>query len=116
MDERLEKAFSVANYMATLSNQKRLIKEELDQKLVYYTNGGSFKVDQTLISFTKTVLDLGHTEDVVFLDVNQMPIVIDNVLDFLNNIVNVYFEAVNDYSVKVTEIKSKRKLTDIVEL
>jgi hypothetical protein len=116
MDERLEKAFEVANYMATLSNQKRLIKEELDQKLVYYTNGGSFKVDQTLISFTKTIIEFGHTEDVVLLDVNQLPIIINNVPEFLNNIVNVYFESVNDYSAKVTEIKSKRKLTDIVEL
>lgn len=116
MDERLEKAFSVANYMATLSNQKRLIKEELNQKLVYYTNGGSFKVDQTLISFTKTILDFSHTEDVVFLDMNQTPIIINNVAEFLNNVVNVYFEAVNEYSLKITEIKAKRKLTDIVEL
>lgn len=116
MDERLEKAFEVANYMATLSNQKRIIKEELDQKLVYYTNGGSFKVDRELISFTKTILDLGHTDDIVFLDVNQMPVVISNVSEFLNEIINVYFESVNEYSSKITEIKSKRKLTDIVEL
>ena len=31
MDEKLEKAFGVANYMATLTNQKRIIKEEFDQ-------------------------------------------------------------------------------------
>lgn len=116
MDERLEKAYDVANYMATLSNQKRVIKEELSQKLVYYINGGSFKINQELISFTKTIIDSGHTSDIVFLDTNQMPIVIADVQLFLSEILNVYFEALNDYSSKVTEIKTKRKLTDIVDL
>jgi hypothetical protein len=116
MDERLEKAYDVANYMATLSNQKRVIKEELHQKSVYYINGGSFKIDRELISFTKTIVELGHTSDVVFLDNNHMPIVISDVPAFLTEIISVYFEALNEYSAKVTEIKSKRKLTDIVAL
>ena len=116
MDERIEKAYDVANYMATLSNQKRVIKEELNQKSVYYINGGSFKIDRELISFTKTIIELGHTNDVVFLDTNHMPIVIADVQSFLNDIISVYFEALNEYSAKVTEIKSKRKLTDIIAL
>ena len=116
MDDRLEKAYSAANYMATLSNQKRVIKEELNQQSFYYINGGSFKIDRELISFTKTILELGHTSDVVFLDINHIPIIIADVSTFLNDIINVYFEALNEYSTKVTEIKSKRKLTDIVAL
>jgi hypothetical protein len=32
MDEKLEKAFGVANYMATLTAQKNIIKEEFNQK------------------------------------------------------------------------------------
>ena len=116
MDDRLEKAYDVANYMATLSNQKRVIKEELNQKSVYYINGGSFKIDRELISFTKTILELGHTSDIVFLDANHMPVVISDVPAFLNEIISVYFEALNEYSAKVTEIKAKRKLTDIVAL
>jgi hypothetical protein len=116
MDERIEKAYDVANYMATLSNQKRVIKEELNQKSVYYINGGSFKIDRELISFTKTIIELGHTSDIVFLDTNHMPVVIADVQSFLNDIISVYFEALNEYSAKVTEIKSKRKLTDIIAL
>jgi len=34
MDERVEKAFEVVNYMATLSNQRRIIAEEYHQQLV----------------------------------------------------------------------------------
>lgn len=116
MDERLEKAFDVANYMATLSNQKRLIKEELDQKLVYYTNGGSFKITPTLINFTKTAIDLGHTVDVAFLDSNNLPVLIEDVQNFFDKIVEIYFQSINEYAINIAEIKSKRKLTDITSL
>jgi hypothetical protein len=116
MDERIEKAFEVANYMATLSNQRRIILEEFNQKCIYYKNGGTFKVTPSLINFTKTALDLGHTDDLSFVDDNNFPVVIDNVQEFFDNITAIYFEALNDYSAKFTEIKSKRKVKDIVDL
>jgi hypothetical protein len=102
--------------MATLSNQKRIILEEYNQKLVYYVNGASFRVTPELINFIKTVLDLGHTSDIPFLDANNFPVVIENVQEFLDNIVSVYFEAINEYIIKYSEIKKKRKIADIVEL
>jgi hypothetical protein len=116
MDERIEKAFEVANHMATLSNQRRIILEEFNQKLVYYTNGGTFKISPELINFTKTALDLGHTADVAFIDSNNFPVVIADVNAFFETIVGVYFEVLNEYSAKFTELKSKRKISDIIGL
>ena len=116
MDERIEKAFAVANYMATLSNQRRIILEEFNQKRVYYANGGTFNITPELLNFTKTTLDLGHTTDVAFIDTNNFPIVIEDVQTFFDTIVGIYFEVLNEYSAKFTEIKSKRKIGDIVEL
>jgi hypothetical protein len=116
MDERLEKAFETANYMATLSNQKRIVKEEFNQKLMYYVNGGTFKVGKELIAFTKTVIDAGHTSDVVFIDDNQLPVIVEDVSKFLADIVHVYFEAANEYAAKISQIKTNRKLTNIVDL
>jgi pantothenate kinase type III len=116
MDERIEKAFAVANYTATLSNQRRIILEEYTQKLVYYTNGATFKVDPNLINFIKNVLDLGHSTDVPFVDANSIPVVIPNVKDFFDAVVGVYFEAVNDYSAKYKEIRTKRKIEDMINL
>ena len=100
MDERIEKAFEVANYMATLSNQRRVILEEYNQKLVYYTNGATFRVDYNLINFAKNLVDLGHTEDIAFVDANNQPVIITDVHDFLDNLLSVYFEAVNEYQTK----------------
>lgn len=116
MDERIEKAFSVANYMATLSNQRRIILEEYNQKLVHYINGATFQVTPELINFTKTALDLGQDTDVAFVDSNNYPVIVSNVQEFFDTIVAVYFEATNEYAAKFAEIKSKRKVSDIVEL
>ena len=116
MDERIEQAFEVANYMATLSNQRRIILEEFNQKLIYYINGGTFKIDYSLINFTKNVLEMGHNSDVPFIDSNNFPILITDVQSFYNNIVDSYFQAINEYSVKFAEIKSKRKIEDMTNL
>lgn len=116
MDEKLSKAFEVANYMATLSTQRRVILEELSQKLVHYVNGGTFKITPELIAFTKTLLDLGQDTDIVFIDANNMPVVIVDVQEFFDTLVSTYFESVNEYSAKYNEIKSKRKVEGIVSL
>ena len=116
MDERIEKAFAVANYMATLSNQRRIILEEYTQKLIYYINGATFKVSPELINFTKTMLDLEHTDDVAFLDSNKLPVIINDVQKFFDDITLIYFEATNSYAAKYSELRIKRKISDIVEL
>lgn len=116
MDERIEKAFEVANFMATLSNQRRIILEELTQKLVFYTNGATFKITPELINFTKTAIDLGHTTDIAFIDSNNFPVIVADVEEFFNNIVEIYFQSLNEYAAKFAEIKSKRKIADIIEL
>jgi hypothetical protein len=116
MDERIEKAFEVANYMATLSNQRRIILEEYNQKLVHYVNGATFSVSPDLISFTKTMLDAGYTTDVAFVDSNNFPIIVEDVQTFFNGIMSIYFEATTEYASKYAKIKSKRKIAEIIDL
>lgn len=116
MDEKIEKAFATANFMATLSNQRRIIAEEFNQKLVYYKNGATFKISPELINFVKTVIDIGHTEDVAFVDSNNFPVIIQDVQAFFDDITSIYFESINDYASKFTELKSKRSVKAIVDL
>lgn len=116
MDERLEKSFAIANYMSTLSNQRRIIAEEFDQSIVYYINGGTFKISPELISFTKSMIDLEYTYDVPFVDVNGFPIVVPDVQKFFDEILLQYMTALNQYSVKFADLKSKRKVADLVDL
>jgi hypothetical protein len=116
MDERIEKAFETANYMATLSNQKRIIQEEFKQQLIFYINGSTFQITTDLISYIKTVVDLGNTIDVVFIDSNGVPVLIDDVRKFLDDISSCYLTACHDYIKKYNDIRVKRKIKDIIEL
>ena len=115
-DERIEKALQTANYMATLSNQRRLVKEEFNQKIMYYYNGGTFRCDQSLIGFLKALIDRESTSNVTVIDDNGLPVSIESLETFLENVIITYFEAVNEYAIKFNRIKNKRNIKDIVSL
>lgn len=115
MDERLEKAFQTANYMASLSNLRRVALEEYKQGLIYYFQGSSFTATRELIVFVHTLTELGKTESVI-LDDNNIPLKVGNLKDFLTNLINVYTEASNSYAAKYGEIKSKRSVEGLVNL
>ena len=116
MDQKIEKAFESTNYVASISLQRRILLEEYNQKLVYYTNGAAFKVDTALINFAKNLIDLGHTEDIVFVDINNLPIVVADVQDFLDNLLSIHFEATNEYYTKYQSLKASRRVEAIVSL
>lgn len=115
MDERIEKAFQTANYMASLSNLRRVALEEYSQNLIYYTQGATFTVDRSLISFVKILIDSEVTESIL-LDDNNIPVKIDDLQQFLTKILSIYTESINQYLVKYTELKSKRKVEALVSL
>lgn len=115
MDERLEKAFQTANYMASLSNLRRVALEEYKQNLIFYFQGSSFTVTRELIVFVHTLTELGNTESVI-LDDNNIPLNVANLKEFLDKIVNTYALATNAYLAKYGEIKSKRRVEGLVEL
>jgi hypothetical protein len=115
VDERIEKAFQTANFMATLSNLRKTALEEYTQSLVYYFQGSSFTVTRELIVFVHTLTELENTESII-LDDNNIPQNVTNLKEFLTNILNVYGLATNTYLSKYTEIKSKRRIEGLVEL
>lgn len=114
MDERIEKAFAVASYMATLANQKRIILEEFNQKLVHYVDGATFKITPELIGFVNTMVD--RPFDLILTDSNNLPVKISEPKKFLGDIIALYDTASTEYYEKYSAIKSKRKIADIVEL
>ena len=83
MDERLQKALDHSNYMVTLNNQKRLLREQYKENLVYYYNGGQFTVTQELISFCQSLVTL-EQDGTILNDDNSIPIEVDNVVLDLN--------------------------------
>jgi hypothetical protein len=116
MDEQLEKAFQTANFMATLTNQRRVAFEEFQQNLIYYTNGSSFLITKELISFVKSLIDSGFKENVVVVDDNNTPVKVVDLEEFHQSILNQYITASTAYHSTYNELKSKRNIEDLIKL
>lgn len=110
MDERLEKALDFANFMVTLNNQKRSLREKYYTECVYYHNGGTFSLSKDLITFVKTLIDIGNTDQVVLIDNNDLPIRIENLNQFLDDIIDQYFIASNNYYNEYQLLKKNRSV------
>lgn len=115
MDERLEKALEFSNYMVTLNNQKRVIRNQYQENIVHYFNGGQFTVTKELVTFVNMLVEKDNTDDVVLIDDNETPILIPNLEDFLSNIVDQYFTASNTYYTEYQTLLKNRSTEKLVD-
>lgn len=115
MDERLEKALEFSNYMVTLNNQKRVLKEQFKENIIYYYNGGQFTVNKQLLTFVNMLVEKGNDEDIVLIDDNETPVMISNLNDFLLDITDRYFSAANSYHAQYKDLISKRSVPKLIE-
>jgi len=113
MDERLKKALEFSNYMVTLNNQKRMLTEKYYQSLIHYYKGGQFSVNQGLISFCQT-LSNNDQDEVVLIDDNNTPILIDNLENFMTDILDVYFTSSNEYLNEFNKLKTSRTVEKLI--
>lgn len=114
IDERLAAAVEQANYRITLNNQKENARSKLRVDMTHATSGGLFVITPELISFTHTLLTIGQT-DAVIVDINKNPIFIENLQEFQNQIVTVYYSAMNDFLLEFKRIQKARKPEKLVE-
>ena len=115
MDERLEKALEFSNYMVTLNNQRRIIREQFLESCVHYLNGGKFSVNRDLITFCHTLLQNDQT-GAILIDDNDTPIEVEDLQQFLDNILDIYFATSYEYLDKYNEIKKNRTVKGLVDL
>ena len=114
LDERLAAALEFSNYRSTLHNQKENAKLAVANALTYSKSGGLFKVDQTLISFVHSLIQIGRKK-AILLDTNSNPITVDSLQDFLTDIVYVYYSAMNAYLASIQSIKSARSVKALTQ-
>lgn len=112
MDDKLKKALEFSNYMIALDNQKRILKEQYESNLIYYTSGGRFTVTKELISFCQSLINLEQT-NAVLVDDNHLPIAVENLQEFLLEVVNVYFTATNQYLTEYNKLKTNKSVEGI---
>ena len=115
MDERLTKALDISNFMVTLNNQRRLLKEQYAENLIYYYNGGQFSITQQLISFCQSLI-MRDQEETILVDDNNTPVQIADLEDFTNSLVSKYFEASNVYLTEYNKLKKNRSVESIMDI
>lgn len=115
MDDRLEKALEHGAYRITLGMARKALALKFRNALLYSVNGGIFTVSDTLITFVSTLIQRGH-EDAVLIDDKDNPILIEGLAEFLDEITQVYFLAVNDYHAEYEKLRKARTVKTVTGL
>ena len=100
--------------MVTLNNQKTLLKEKFYEDLIYFDSGSQFLVTQNLITFVKLLIESGYDTDVVLIDDHDIPVKINDLEMFYQNILDVYFKSANSYMTEYESIKKNRTVEKLV--
>jgi len=115
MDPRLSQALEFSNYRQTLALNRKILKEKIDAKLTYGYNGGLFKIDRNLITFSQFLIDQERIENVPIIDDNGNPILIPNVHEFKNEITERYFTVAFEYYGEYQKIKDSRSVEKLID-
>lgn len=101
--------------MQTFNLAKNNLKVKTQNLLSYSQYGGTFNITQEFIGFLNAVKSAGR-KNIVILDKNETPIKIEDVSDFLDNVLSVYFEVVNEYNNEYQKLKSSRKIEKFLDI
>ena len=113
VDERLAKALEASNYRLTLNVQRENSKLKLKNHLIFSQSGGIFHITQDFISF---IFALSQSKSsAVILDSNENPVKIDDLEDFYDSILSIYYEGMNDYLAEFEKFKKLRTTAKVVE-
>jgi hypothetical protein len=116
MQEEFQKALDFSNYRQTFAIQRKTLKEKIDAKLTYGFNGGIFKIDRELLNFVEMMIYKDRSENVVILDVNENPILVENLVDFREEIFDRYFSATFEYHEEYQKLKKARSVEKLLEV
>jgi hypothetical protein len=114
MDERLKKALEFSHLSTLISNQKRLLQEKFFYENVIYKNGGTFTINPELINFAQNALSKDQ-DSFIFLDDNNLPILIDNLENFVEELYDIYMTSLNEYYQEYQSLIRKRSAVKLLD-
>ena len=100
------------NYRATLTQQKKIIEHRFRDQCIVSENGGLFLVTTEFLTSLKNIKE----ESQWVLDMNQNPILIQNIANFYDRAYNVYYTALADFGKSFNQLKSQRSVESLLEI
>ena len=114
MDKRLEKALDYSNFRMILSTRQKNLKVLMNNRLNLSYQGGLFKVDKELISFAHLLQGEGY-DKFVFIDSNDIPILVEDLEDFGKKAVRLYGKALLQYYESYTKLNEAREIRKVID-
>lgn len=114
MDKRLEKALEFSNFRMILSTRQENLKVLMNNKLMLAYAGGLFKVDQNLLGFLGALTIKGEKE-FIFIDSNDVPVLITNLKDFWDQCISLYSNALKQYYTSYQKLSEAREIRKVIE-
>ena len=115
MDTKLKEALDLSNFVSTFNTQKRLLWEKYQDDLLIYVNGHEIKITQELISLCSHFCAKNNNQTVL-IDSNNLPFEVENLDEFLENILDQYTQASNKYFTEYTKLKTSRSIEKVIDL
>jgi hypothetical protein len=112
MENSVKDILAHANRMKVYNNQLRLLKEKYSENNIYYTQGHQFTVDLHLISHCVTLLNTEKTQNIILLDDYKLPVQIENLQQFHDEILNLYQKNLNAYLIEYQSLIIEKGAVD----
>lgn len=114
MDKRLEKALDFSNFRMILSTRQENLKVLMNNKLLMSYKGSLFKVSIELISFVHSLV-VGGIKEFIFIDSNDIPILVTNLQEFGVTAYEKYKSAVNQYYKSYQKLSEAREIRKVID-
>jgi len=104
MENSISMAQAYSNKMKQFNNQLKLLKEKYLEQNIFYKNGHQFTITLSLINHCLGYINLGKSNSIVLLDDYDLPVRIENLQDFYDDIIDTYQQNLNSYIVEYEKI------------
>lgn len=112
MDQRLKEALDFSQFRTTLQIQKANLKNKAENQMTVSHKGGLFRADQNLISYVSSLIST-DIKQYVILDQNEIPVMIDNLLEFRESLIGANKQAMNEWYSEYSKLKTSRSVAKL---
>ena len=109
MKDKVAEALAQAKNITLFNSQKHYLLARFKSHTNIAQNGGIFSVTAELIAYVKTMVEIGH-EEIILLDINSNPVKLLDSKKFLNDMIDCYAKAINDYHIGFEKLRNSRTL------
>jgi hypothetical protein len=108
----MDKILEFADYQRTHANQRQIVWQKFQDQCVLVHNGSLFQVTAELLAVISSIKE----PEQWILDMNSIPVWIEDIDSFYQQAYNIYYTALNDYGNTYNQLKNQRSVKTLMDL